>query len=356
MASLAIPLAVWKSSFEFDHSCYLNLPKEHAIIVGLNSGLIVKVEYDDPPLKHARISMVLSGHYNPITEIINGKTAVDQEDNGTIILTLDRVGELSVWNAGDGRCMLHNATAFEGEAKGICTTTNGQYIIIYGYGSAVNILKTNTLDLVQSITLAAQTWISRAQIIAHNDNGLTDVVLFPIDGKLIYTFILDETTGYVANEIHPMSIRFAKSSTPSPCIGGSLIRWSIALQDGNIAFANSTTCWHGKLDLEKNLIVDCIWNDPLDRITEVCKHGDCSLLIRAKSGNLISITPSLGKHDNIKSPILRRDNVLLIPPSGVDKGPIMILGLDSDKDKDKELTKMDNCLINLDFSFPGNYY
>ncbi|PJF17396.1 hypothetical protein PSACC_02791 [Paramicrosporidium saccamoebae] len=127
------------------------------------------------------------------------KQSSDQQENASpVLLSLDRNGEVALWSIDDGRCLLHNMMAIDGEARGLHLSPRGEYAFIYGHTSFVNVVRVSTLEVVQSVPLPNLAWIGCMAVLEERE-GTVEFVMLPVTAGPPIAFVFDENLSKVVS-------------------------------------------------------------------------------------------------------------------------------------------------------------
>lgn len=157
MASLQIPLALWRDTLDLNITRVLSVPENNWIFVGLASGLILHINVGS---KEASLHVVMQGHVASIVGLDLVRQQGDQCETSTSLISLDSRGEVGLWSLDDGRCLLYNATGIPGRACGLLTSSNESLLYIFGHFNSILVLRISTLEVLKLILLSPTTWIS----------------------------------------------------------------------------------------------------------------------------------------------------------------------------------------------------
>jgi hypothetical protein len=128
MAALQIPVGIWKGALDLDVTSVKTSAEYGWIFLGHKNGNIIKLTVDS---LHCSLSMLLLGHRSSIVDMAIAVQNSDQQEYASpVLLSLDRNGEVALWSIDDGRCLLHNMMAIDGEARGLHLSPRGEYAFI----------------------------------------------------------------------------------------------------------------------------------------------------------------------------------------------------------------------------------
>lgn len=179
MASLQIPIGLWRGFLELNVSCVHASVENRWLFLGTQSGRIIQLHFDpDKEDEPSYMRMLLHGHYNPVVSMAITEQKSDQSDISTVaLLSLDSRGEASLWSLDDGRCLLHNMMSIDGQALGMTFGSTGEFAYIYGLANFINVLKVSTLEIIQSVPILV--WPRCCAL--RPGHASDELFLFPID-------------------------------------------------------------------------------------------------------------------------------------------------------------------------------
>lgn len=299
MASLQIPLAIWKDRMTFNVRCCLVQEREGYIFLGLDSGRIARLRLDGvsgndiddkhgstgdakskavfpspPPLPNSGVDFLLIGHAHPVVTLLASTIASDQETSIPVLLSLDRHGEVSQWSIADGRCLLDNVAAIEGGpgpaggekilAVGMTLSPNGAFLFIYGHTPVVNVIRASTLETVQSIALLADCWVASVAMIGTGAQVM--VILSPpaSSHQRLWKLSFDETIGRITSSPSPLLFSPLSISDAWPIT----VELSCGLKSG-VFLADQHSCWFGSFLEDGKMAIHLIRFDPRAEIVRL---------------------------------------------------------------------------------------
>lgn len=202
MASLLVPLAFCNGppqagNVQFTR-CLLSVPDRAWLYFGLESGAILRYAVpvrngEEDSRVEGTLEMVMCGHRHRTVAIALVEQQSDQLlDPVPVLLSLDWGGEVALWRAEDGRCLLHNMRVIDGQALGMVVSTNGDYAVVYGVAQTINIVRVLTLEVIQTLPLPAGCWVRCAVVRAIN---ITTVLVLLLTTAGALYFFLDQQAG-----------------------------------------------------------------------------------------------------------------------------------------------------------------
>lgn len=303
MASLQIPLAIWKDRMTFNVRCCLAQEKEGYLFLGLDSGRIARLRLDGttgnnitddghtstvdakstspPPPSKSGVDFLLVGHAHPVVTLLASTITSDQETSVPVLLSLDRHGEVAQWSISDGRCLLDNVAALEGgpgltggekiTAVGMNPSPNGAFLFIYGHASVVNVLRSSTLETVQSIALPADCWV--ASVATVGTGAQVTVILSPpaSSRQRLWKLLFDETNGRITSGPSPLLFSPLSISDAWPIS----VEFSCGLKSGAF-LADQHSCWFGSFLEDGKMAVHLVRFDPCAEIIRLIPSAGAS--------------------------------------------------------------------------------
>lgn len=275
MASLQIPLALWKDNLDLNVSSFLVVSELNWLFLGLRTGRMLQVELA-PCMESAQISRFFIGHTKPIKSILLTTQPSDQSlDDTPTLVSLDENGGVALWNTEDGRCLLHNVMAIDGGAMGMCLSSGGNYAFLYGRTPFVNVIRLSTLEVVQSIPLRESIWVVDAMVRPFNEER-DELILVSTSGKETLKIHFDAQT---AKALSTSSLFFASPSM--------VVVRRIAIHKGKyyISDGQSIWSWTFETDMSDPLL---LWRDTKQSIADFLIFND-DLVLLLFDGSLIRL-------------------------------------------------------------------
>lgn len=291
MASLQIPIASWKGSIDLNVTSTLCRPEVGWIFLGLASGHIVRLNAN---LKGQTLSleMLLLGHQDRIVSMVCSSQRSDQQHNApTVLLSLDRKGEIALWCVDDGRCLLHNVMAIDGEARGMCLSPCKEYVFVYGHSSVVNVIRVATLEVIQSVPLPSEMWTSCAAVL-NDDHDQCQVIVFNVLSNSPAKFTFDKSTGRASSAATFLIMESTGNISECTRIGGRIF-----YTNGLSVFSMSAHSEETSIDLKK------LWQTRENRIYRLfAVSDDGPLAVQLHSGELWIVNIDTGIADKLPNP------------------------------------------------------
>lgn len=267
MASLQIPLALWRNAPELSITRALTVSERGWLFLGLASGLILQMvgvgEGEDETeggSEGARLWVVMQGHAAPIVALDVVQQGGDQGEAALALLSLDSRGDVGLWSLDDGRCLLYNATGIPGRASNLLISSDGSLAYVLGHFNSVLILRLSTLEILKSIELPVAVWTACAVRLpprqyqgqpeeqrGEDAKGLDVLLIFPTNGSSPIRLMADlETVSCVSLDCLALA-----PSEPAP----ARIECCIVTADGWVYFCDLQRCW-----LLKQEAVELAWS------------------------------------------------------------------------------------------------
>jgi WD40 repeat protein len=214
--------------------------------------------------------MLLTGHNHPIVALAVTEQQSDQSSCTPVLLSLDTHGEIAQWSIDDGRCLLYNVMAIDGTARGMVLSAKGEYCFVYGHAGFINVIRTGTLEVVQSVPLG---WTFCGVALDGH------ILLWPVNGSSPIHFLFDEAGGKALTAAEPLRIE-TEGGVPITNI-------TRCIRVGeNLVFCDHHSCWLGILDGD-SLRCCLLWRDPSTQITELVAVSGTHMAIAMSNGSII---------------------------------------------------------------------
>lgn len=278
MASLQIPLALWKDHLELPVSTLLAASQHDWLFLGLRTGRIIQVVLAPPSGASAQTSRMLIGHTAPIKSLLLARQPSDQGpiDSVAVLVSLDERGGVALWSIEDGRCLLHNVLAIDGGAMGMCLSSGGDFVFLYGRTSFVNVVRLSTLEVVQSIPLRDSIWVARAIVRQFNEDR-DELILIPTSGRDLLKIHFDAKTAKAL-------------STSAPLLGElSMEVRSIAISGDRYYMSDGRNLWISSFGGPGSSPPQLVWDSPRRRIADLLVLEEDVVLMLLFDGTVVKL-------------------------------------------------------------------
>lgn len=208
MASLLIPIGIWGGldGYIGDIHCKnditASLAEDDKIYFGFQDGRILIAERagsnSDGSL-FAKMILMPSGSSSSVIKLCKTMIETDQEISlQAALVSVHSNGECSLWSMDDGRCILHNASAFPEQIANVHpifptgdhNSTSVTFILIHGRGNLLNLINCSTLEITMVIEVEAIPAISAVFVDGCADQSPT-IFIFPTNTTQIFVSKVD---------------------------------------------------------------------------------------------------------------------------------------------------------------------